>query len=656
MNRKVRILNDIEEPYAAGLFEEEENSLFERHARAQRRYWENCALDHYQGGWLYPCGKKLIDSFAVYPDFSYTYHVDVDCLKEKSGEAAEWIKDLPSPSSIPIEHTVGGCGYTHSIPHYERILREGLNAYELRISAMNRPDLKKGLLDLISGIHAYHARVLTELRKAQGRKVLIEALEHVPFEPARNLYEAIVCWNFVYYLDFCDNPGRLDAGLFPFYRGEDVTEILREFFHNIDVNNGWTGALGPEYNDLTLQCLRAIRGCRRPSLELRCKKDMPDEIWSEAVKSVFSGCGQPSFYNEAAYQQALMRCYPTMPEADRLRFCGGGCTETMIAGLSNIGSLDAGINLALIFSDYLRNDGIRASSFDSFYCGFLEYAHDKIRYVLEAVNCHRKSRAQCRPHPVRTLLIDDCIDKELDYNEGGARYSGSVINIAGIVNVIDSLLAVRTLVFERSMYSLDTLIQRMDAQDSVLYAQLATCPHYGNNNCDADRLAKDFTTKVLSAFDEINAWPGGPFMASSIQFVTYAEAGKAIPATPDGRKNGDPLCDSIGPLLFRTSDGPTAVLTSASALCQEKMPGTPVLNLRIRKSYGGQALRSLIEGYFLLGGMQIQLTCLSREDMLSALVHPERYGDLIVRIGGYSEYFNRLSPELKQAVIVRTEH
>jgi formate C-acetyltransferase len=144
-------------------------------------------------------------------------------------------------------------------------------------------------------------------------------------------------------------------------------------------------------------------------------------------------------------------------------------------------------------------------------------------------------------------------------------------------------------------------------------------------------------------------------LPSSIQFATYATAGLNIPATPDGRSYGDPLADSIGAIYGKDIEGPTAMLNSASKLPLKLAIGTPVLNIRLQKKLILNCLQALIIGYFEQGGMQVQISCLSRDDILDAMNHPEKHESLIVRIGGYSEYFNRLSPELKETVLKRTE-
>ncbi len=656
MSNLSTLFYNINEPYAAGFFEEPHMSLFFRYARAQRRYWENCSLGEYFDQLLYPSGLRDRDRYTVYPNYSFTIGIDFNRLSQKSERASQIIKESIPNFSISGPHTVGGAGYTHSIPNYGRIIKEGLNSYIDRINKIGKPDLKDGLMELIQGIRAYHTRIMEYLKNAGAKSELISALERVPFQPASNLYDAIVCWNLIFYLDGCDNPGRLDADLISYYNGEDITPILREFFSNVDCNNGWTGALGPYYNSLTIQCLKAITGMRRPSLELRVTDNMPDEIWDAATEAIVSGCGQPSFYNEVKYQKALSEKFPFIQKEDLLKFCGGGCTETMLAGVSNVGSLDAGINLALIFYEYMQSYLHCAADFTDFYEGFVNQVYSVILTVLNDVNEYRKKRADFKPQPVRTLFIDDCIDKETDFNAGGARYYWSVINVAGLINVIDSLLFIKTLVFDKKTFTPAELMLKLSTDYESLSYELKQCPCYGVDDSTADELATDLSAKIFKAFDQEKPYLGEAFLPSSIQFVTYADAGKNVGATPDGRKKGEPLCDSIGPVHNKDTKGPTALLNSASKLAQSLALGTPVLNLRLNKAHIKPALKPLVTGYFKLGGMQIQVNCISKDEMIAALEHPEKHENLMVRVGGYTEYFNRLSPELKKTVIERTEH
>jgi formate C-acetyltransferase len=614
---------------------------------------EHLELPPYHGEPLYPCGA-IATRMCVRHGYSFTVDVDWDQLEQKDAAATEALRAVVSlyEPCIPWEHTVDGRLYTHSFPNFHRIAREGLHSYRKRIEQMQDETLRQGLLDVWEGIAAFHKRALTMLREKNAPRELCQALERVPFSPAETLYEAMVCRNFIYYMDGCDDVGRLDADLIAFYRGEDITELFRTFYRNVDANNGWSGALGPDYNPLTLQALRAAAGMRRPSIELRITPDMPQEIWDAAIQSICAGGGSPALYNEAAYQSSLAAHFPQIPKSDLLQFCGGGCTETMLTGISHVGSLDAGINLALIFERVMQKSLPTAPNFEAFYQDYLQACRTEITHVLHCISQSQMQRAKYRPQPMRTFLIDDCIEKERDFNDGGARYDWSVVNLAGMINVLDSLLMIRALVFESHEMTAKELLDRL-AENSPVIRRKGIAQH-GTNSADANALAKRFSHDVCEIFEGETPWSGGRFLPSSIQFTTYTDAGRAVGATPDGRQKVDPLCDSIGAIHGNDTRGVTCMLNSAAALCQEKLLGTPILNVRMGASDVKKTLRALAEGYFAKGGMQMQITCVNHEELLDAQKHPERYPNLIVRVGGYAEYFARLSPTLQQTVIERT--
>lgn len=648
-------LYKAKEWYAGGLFEKPEKAAFYRYSLAYCRYLENVPLAEYRGGKLYPCGKKYTEEYAVCPDYPYTFFVDYKILEQKGNIGLEEIrKEDEALVRIDSVHTVGGAGYTHGTPNYKRIAREGLNSYVKRIERLPEGEFRSGLLLTVEGIRAYWQRARNYLQ-GKAPECLLTALEKVPFEPAENLYEALVCFNFIYYMDFCDNIGILDADLIGFYRGENCEEIFGEMFDNININEGWTATIGGEYNDLTEQILRAIRCRRRPTLELKIKEKMPNKLWRLCKESLMTGCGQPSFYNDKLYRKALREKVTKISKEDAARFSGVGCTETSLSGMTNAGSLDAGINVLLIFSDFARA-GKEYASFSDFLEAFIQVYEGEAENVFAKVNKFRKIRAAVRPQPVRTLFIDDCIDRGRDYNEGGARYNWSNINLAGLINTIDSMLAVKEIVYEKKLYSLKQLFDGLDCENDKIMKLLKKCRCFGRGDEKADAFASRFTNRLLDVFDRNEAYPEGKFFPASIQFVTYTEAGMGIPATPDGRKKDGPLADSLGAILGKDREGITALLESVCALPLGRFAGTPVLNLRMSKDFLTSHLQDVVESYFETGGMMVQISCLSREDMEDALIHPELHENLIVRIGGYSEYFNRLSPELKKTVIQRTEY
>ncbi len=652
----------IGEPYAGGLFEEPSRAPLVRYANAQRRYWEAAELTPYDGGRLYPCGENVrrnawSRSVAVRPDYSFTYSCNWNLLKEKSTEAHDAMAaEHNQVAWLHTPHTVGGAGYTHCFINYKRILAEGIAGYRARVQALPEGDFREAMKILLDGIETYRQHCLTLLRESDADASLIEALEYVPEHPPRNIYEALVAWNFVYYVDGCDDIGALDRNLLPYFHGEDIVDLLRELYSHVDVNDGWSGPLGPAYNEITRQCIRAVRGCRRPSLQLLVKRDMPEDIWQEVYASLATSCGQPALYNYERYMARLKYLMPEIPDADWERLCFGGCTETMLEGISAVGSDDAGINAALIFDRYLRAHLAEHADFEDFFAGLSAQIRAETAEVLDQLNEYRRTRALYRPQPIHTLFVDDCIDKQRDFNDDGPRYGWSVINVAGLINVIDSLSVVRTLVYEEKKYTAAEFIEKMDARDPVFLAHARACPCYGVDDDRADLLGARIAQVIYDSFDQRPCYPRGRYYPVSNQFTTYAAAGACVHATPDGRGDGEPLCDSMGAIHGSDTQGPTALLNSVSKLPLDHVIGTPVMNLRMKKEHLSSMLKPLVMGFFDRGGMQLQISCISREEILDAMEHPERHRNLVVRIGGFSEYFNRLSPALKQSVLERTEY
>ena len=617
------------EPFAAGFCECPGATPAERYARAYRRWFEQGPLADYDGGLLYPSGRSSKDSAVMTPGYAFTFGWNQGAfdkhlpqLDTKTRQAFQDLKNLVDDEGTKLhcikcgrsEHSVGGAGYTHGIVNFGRVIAEGLDSYEARVKAglarstnEQEQTFYAGLLDLLTGIRTWHSRVIELLRQSPGsnpnRDRLVAALSRVPFQPARSFYEAMVAYNFVYYLDDCDNPGRLDAVLWPYYKAEPdrnaAIAILSEFADNVSANAGWSAAIGgsqvdgtPAYCAMTEIVLAATHGRYRPTLELRVRPDMPDDLWEAAFDSLASGNGQPAFYNETEYLAGLHESELGLADKDLVEWSGGGCTETMIQGCSNVGSLDAGFNLPLVLVDTLRRtltDDL--VTFDEVLTAFKADMKDVIQNVLGQLNAYFSARALHRPQPVRSLLMDDCIDCGRDFNAGGARYNWSIVNVAGLANIADSLEALRTVVFTEQALTpreLGYILEHNFEGHEAQRRRLSAAPKYGNDHPGVDALAADVAAFV---YQEIRAFP-------------CARGGRFLPSGPESRRR----------------------------------------------------LRALIETYFQLGGLQVQISVVDRAELEDALRHPEAHENLIVRIGGYSTFFNRLSPELKQEVLKRTEY
>ncbi|MBT3344197.1 MAG: hypothetical protein HN712_13215 [Gemmatimonadetes bacterium] len=707
-----RSLHAMGEHFASGYMEEPDASPMRRWSRAVRRRFEHRSLPTYEGQLLYPSGAIRCgdEDRILAPSYSFTWSFNAALLIQHLNTANEDDRralsalqtDLQHQASqldhITTPHTVGGRGYTHSVPNYGRILREGLQSYTERISGylsraaqagdVEQTDFYTGLLDVVAGIRMWHSRLLDQLQRTScsnphdesQRLRLIAAFERVPFQPARDFFEAIVAYNLCYYLDDCDNPGRVDLEIAPYYARdlaadhtthEEAVDLIRCLWVNCNLNDGWSAGIGgtqpdgePAYSELTLVCLEAARSIRRPNLQLHVRQDMPDQVWESALETISTGCGLPALYNEEAFIDSLRGAGLGIRETDLPLHNGGGCTETMIHGLSNVGSLDAGIHLPLILTQTLDQHLDSASSFEDLLEAYRTDIAAVIDEITTQVSAQQEAKARIAPQPMRSLLIDDCIDRGREYNAGGARYNWSVINVAGLATVVDSLAAVREVVFDREEVTgtrLVEILQRDFETEEAFRLRLTRCPRFGNDDEAADSLAGELSGFVFRQFMDRVPWRGGRFLPSCLMFTTYAAAGAPIGATPDGRRAGEPIADSAGPHQGRDRQGPTAMLRSVASLPQHLAPGTLVVNARFSPElFDGGAmslkLRQMVRTYFDLGGMQLQINVVDQALLEDAIAHPEAHQDLVVRIGGYSEYFNRLSPELKQTLLQRTEH
>lgn len=705
-----RLLAAADEHFAAGYFELPGAPPVERWSRAARRRFEKRELEAYDGGLLYPCGRvpRLTQNLLLSPSYSFTWQLDAGAaarLAERADPptrqalqvALRELQELETATRrIRTVHTVGGGGYTHSIPDYGSVIRSGLDGIRRQIEARasdadvdsEAAALYVGLLDLIEGVRRWHTRAMEHLRAMDGLEVeaaenrdrLVSALERVPFSPARTFFEAMVAYNFVYYLDDCDNPGRVDLELLPFYESDratglvgygDAVALIRALWRNVDANDGWNAAVGgsdasggPCYSPLTAACVEAAKGLRRPNLQLHVRPDMPEALWDAAFLTIASGCGTPALYNDLAFREGLDRAGLGVRAEDHPYRNGGGCTETMVHGRSNVGSLDAGLNLPLLLCETLEERLAGSASFDELLDAFRHRITGAIEEVTSQVSEEQEARARLRPQPVRSLLVRDCIERGRDFTAGGARYTWSVVNVCGLADVADSLAAIEEVVYTRREQTAGAILDVLRADfagSEALRRRLAACPHYGNGHPRVDALAAQIAEHTFGQLAKRRPWRGGCFLASCLMFTTYVGAGCSVGATPDGRRAREPISDSAGPHQGRDTCGPTAMLASVATLPQILAPGTLVVNLRLDPGCFAtpdqrDKVRALVESYFRLGGMQLQVTCVDRDVLRDALEHPERHEGLIVRIGGFSEYWSRLSPELRRSVLERTEH
>jgi pyruvate-formate lyase len=272
--------------------------------------------------------------------------------------------------------------------------------------------------------------------------------------------------------------------------------------------------------------------------------------------------------------------------------------------------------------------------------------------------------AKYMPATFMSIVIDDCIKRAKDYNAGGARYNTRYIQGVGIGSITDELSAINYHVFDQKHLSMQQLL---DALGRNFEGDLPTqqllwhkTPRYGND----DDYADDIMLSVFNTFyDVVSGRPtvhGGKYVIEMLPTTCHVYFGSVIGAMPDGRLAGMPLSEGISPVQGTDKKGPTAVIKSASKMDHLRTGGT-LLNQKFTPSIvageeGLKHMKSLIRAYFKLDGHHIQFNIVSAQTLKKAQKNPEKYNDLIVRVAGYSDYFNNLDDKLQNEIIERTEH
>jgi len=726
------ILRELGEWAALGFYEAIDAAWPQAYGRAYRRMYEGMPVRLPAAGYLTPfepmAHARTRDSHGVWAAggmiLDHNHHCGLQVnqaiaehRKEQFPQHAEFIDTLVTDLRARRQHFGG---YTHSNPDIRRVVDEGFHVMEAEMreqlaDLQNIPDadpetlsLFLALEDYAAGVNALYRKTLAALNKAAGREkgiraerlaLVADSFAHCFVTPSRTFLQGLLAVNLAWMLDGCDGIGRFDQALGPLFEQdreagtldlEFVRDLLDELWQAFERLNGWNLQIGGRRpkdgrdgcNTLTLECIRACERnkIRRPNVAFRVTADTPDDVLVAALKALRRGSGRPVFYNDDLYVKTLYGMYLGLTLEDAMEIGFGGCTETMIAGLSNCGSLEGYLNLAKAF-ELALNDGFdpvareqagpHTGQFADFatYEQFLAAVKRHVQYMTDAfvsqMNAELKRRFhEGDPKLCRTFFTRDCIRRRKSFEAGGARYNWSVVSYQGIANTIDSLVAVKAMVFDRAGVSAEQLKEALDADfegHEQLRQALQAVPKFGNNNPVVDEVGADITAFAWETLYAHQPPRGGRYLPSVILFNTYLGAGRTVAALPDGRKALEVLTDSVGPAQGRDTTGPTAMLNSVAHLPLNLAVGTPVLNIRFQRNTmetDEQLARiaALIRGFFAKGGMQIQLSVLSRDQMLAAQRQPEKHQDLIVRIGGYSEKFVVLPRELQDSVIARTEH
>jgi len=431
-------------------------------------------------------------------------------------------------------------------------------------------------------------------------------------------------------------------------------------------------------NELSYLILDVIEEMRilQPSSMVQLSKQNPDSFIKRAIKIVKTGFGQPSIFNTDAIIQELTRQGKDIVDARN----GGasGCVESGAFGTEAY-FLTGYFNLTKVLEITLHNGldpgtgkqiGLRTGeptefeSFDDLMSAYQKQLNHFIDIKIKGNNIIEKLFADYLPVPFLSILIDDCIDNAKDYNAGGARYNTSYIQGVGLGSITDILTSLKYNVYDEKRVGMAEMLNavRSDFEgfEELRYNLIYETPKYGNDDDYSDEQA----VQVFDMFyDSVNGRPtarGATFRINMLPTTSHVYFGSVIGATPDGRKAYLPLSEGISPFQGSDRKGPTAVLKSAAKIDHLKTGGT-LLNQKftpqlLETDKGIDSVAQLIRSYFRMDGHHMQFNVVNADTLRDAQKHPEKYEDLIVRVAGYSDYFNDLGEDLQNEIIRRTEH
>lgn len=616
--------------------------------------------------------------------------------------------------------------------------------------------------------YAVLAKELAQKCNDQKRKKELEKIakncDRVPEKGARNFYEACQSFWFVQMLLQIESsghsisPGRFDQYMYPYYEvdiksgainKEEAQELidciwvkLNELnkvrdagsaegfagyglFQNL-IAGGQDGEGLDVTNDLSYMCIEASLHIMlpQPSLSVRVWNKTPQDFLIKAATLTRTGIGLPAYYNDEVIIPSLVNRGLTLKDAREYNIIG--CVEPQKAGKTE-GWHDAAFfnmcrPLELVFENGMDNgelvgvptgDISQMKTFDEFYDAYKKQMNYCIELLVNADNSIDMAHRDRCPLPYLSCMIEDCIKKGKSVQEGGAVYNFTGPQGFGIANMADSLYAIKVLVFDkhlltleeyrealRNNYGKDVSINKIEhiTKDIVrellnkkikvneeqiskiativehsigipqdkknkydkLLEEIDKIPKFGNDIPEVDSFARDVAYTYTKPLEKYKNPRGGQYQAGLYPVSANVPLGGQTGATPDGRIAHKPIADGVSPSAGKDVKGPTAAANSVSKLDHSIASNGTLFNQKFHPSAlsgraGLENFVSFIRGYFDQKGSHIQFNVVSKETLLDAQKNPEEYKTLVVRVAGYSALFTSLSRSLQDDIINRTE-
>ena len=597
----------------------------------------------------------------------------------------------------------GGWG-GHSNPDYGRIVNYGTD-YIRSIIAENRDKYHDenhfynacsytlDAIDILGNRYCEEALKKAEVCESEDDKSfylrIADAFKVVPKKPSYDFMSAMCSFMLIFALDGSDSPGRFDQYMYPSYlkteNKEEVTDLLDRLWEYFKDHRSWNLCISgsdenwnDESNELTYEILKMVRkkGYNTPNLTCRIHRNTPQKLWNEIADTLATGTGLPALYNDDVVCVALQKI--GVSEKDSHEYCMNGCNQIDIFGKSHMGLEDGEVVFTKCLEFALHNGvddmtgekiSIETGNIKTFdtYEKFEKAFLDQLEFVTYnscgSANRWQHMRAVFEPHPLRSCLIAGCLEKGKDYRNGGPIYNHGQILAEGIADTGDSLYAIKKLVFDEKKYTFNELIDALKS-DFVGYEKLhhdfKNCEKFGNDIKEVDNITANILNHFLTILKRHKTYRGGIYTGGCSTFNRAAGYGRKTAALPNGKLKGEPLlADSIAATPGRDANGPTAHIKSVLKFNHyDACSGFVFQNKFEKKMFstekGKESFIALAKAFFAGGGQQYTVTVVSRDDLLKAKEHPEAYKNLIVRVGGYSDYFVNLPEDLQDNVIKRT--
>ena len=554
-------------------------------------------------------------------------------------------------------------------------------------------------------------------RKAELEKIA-DVCRWVPAHAPRDLWEAIQMYWFVHLgtvteLNGWDsmNPGHIDQHLWPFYEkgiadGTLTRDQAKELISClwIKFNNqpappkvGVTALESGTYNDFTniniggvdrdghsaanelsymiLEIQEELHELQ-PGLSIHIAENTPDEFLLAGIKVIRQGHGYPSIFNPDTYVKEMVRAGKTVGDARE-----GGCSGCIEVGAFGKEAylLTGYLNTPKILEITLHNgidpetgkklgletgDPRTFKTFEELYDAWHKQMVYFVNLKLSVNNYIERMFSLYAPATFLSLYIDDCIEKGKDYYSGGARYNTTYIQCTGLGTITDCFTTLKKHVFEDHRYTMEDILEacakNWEGKEKKRQYIRNHTPFFGNDDEYADSIAMRVYDDLVKAIEGRPNTRGGKTQLNMLSTTCHNYFGSVCGATPNGRFAHFAISDGTSPAHGSDSHGPTAVIKSLGKLDQTKSGGT-LLNVRfvpalLKREEDQKKLASLIRTYFKFGGHHIQFNIVDTATLHDAQQHPDEYRDLLVRVAGYSDYFNDMTEQLQNEIIARTEN